>query len=233
MRNAIVVLTGLGLLAARAEGQAAPLELLNRAIARAGGMEALRANPLLEWRASATIHIPGRTIEIAGEWSVHPDSAVSSTWLRDQPNAPRRLILTGHGGWTQRGDAAPAVMPPELLVEERHQFYLYQVLRLVPLLDPAFTLSTDVTDSLGRTALRVAHANNPDVILYLDRDFRVAALHTVFAAPDMTSPESQQIELTGEVASQGIRWFKDMKILRAGQPYFDMTITEFQAKASH
>jgi hypothetical protein len=230
MRNAIVVLAGLGLLAARAEGQAAPLELLNRAIARAGGREALSANPLLKWRAGATIHIPGRTIEIAGEWSVHPDSAVSSTWLRDQPNAPRRLILTGQGGWTQRGDAAPAVMSPELLVEERHQFYLYQVLRLVPLLDPAFTLSTEVTDSLGRTALRVAHANHPDVILYLDRDFRVAALHTVFAAPDMTSPESQQIELTGEVASQGIRWFKDMKILRAGKPYFDMTITEFRAE---
>jgi hypothetical protein len=210
--------------------QHAPGQLLDKAIERAGG-RALSTNPLLEWRATATIHIPGRTIEIAGEWTVHPDSAVSATWLRDQPNSPRRLILSARGGWTQRGDAAPAAMPPELLIEERHQFYLYQVLRLVPLLDPAFSLQAVPPDSQGHAGLRVKHPDHPEVILYLDQEFRVVALHTVFAAQDMTNPEPQHIELTGEVESQGVRWFRAMKILRAGQPYFDMTITDFRAQA--
>jgi hypothetical protein len=210
--------------------QQTPYQLLDQAIQRAGGPEALSANPLLEWRATATIHLPGRTIEIAGEWTVHPDSAVSATWLKDQPNSPRRLILSAQGGWTQRGDAAPAAMPPELLVEERHQFYLYQVLRLVPLLKPLI-LQPAPPDSLGRMAFRIVDPDHPDVTVYFDQEFRVVALHTVFAAQDMSNPESQHLELSGEVESQGVRWFRDMKILRAGQPYFDMTITDFRAQA--
>jgi hypothetical protein len=214
-----------------AAAQQAPGEILDQAIARAGGREAMRTHPVLEWRASATIHVPGRVIEIAGEWDVRPDSAVSATWLKDQPNAPRRLILSSAGGWTQRGDAAPAPMPPELLLEERHQFYLYQVLRLVPLLDPAFSLQAAPPDSQGHAGIRVTHPDHPDVTLYFDQESRVAALHTVFAAPDMSNPEPQHIELTGEVESHGVRWFRNMKILRAGQPYFDMTITDFRAQA--
>lgn len=209
----------------------APAQILDQAIARAGGREALSANPVLEWRASATIHVPGRVIEIAGEWEVQPDSAVSATWPKDQPNAPRRLILSGRGGWTQRGSSPPSAMPPELLIEERHQFYLYQVLRLVPLLDPAFTLHPAPPDSLGHSALRVSHTDHPDVTLYFDQDQRVAALHTVFAAQDMTNPESQDIRFAGEVASRGVRWFKEMRILRAGAPYFDLTIDDFRATA--
>ena len=214
-----------------AVAQQTPGQLLDQAIERAGGREALSTNPFLEWRASATIHIPGRTIEIAGEWTVHPDSAVSATWPKDQANALRRLILTDRGGWTQRGAAAPAVMPEEMLVEERHQFYLYQVLRLVPLLDPGFTLHPGPPDSLGRRALRVTHPDHHDVTLYLDPDFRVAALHTVFAAQNMRTPEAQDIQLSGELESRGVRWFRDLKILRAGQPYLDMTITDFRAEA--
>ena len=212
--------------------QQTPGQLLDKAIERAGGREALSTNPLLEWRATATIHIPGRTIEIAGEWTVHPDSAVSATWLKEQPDSPRRLILSSHGGWTQRGEAAPAAMTPELLVEERHQFYLYQVLRLVPLLDPAFALQIAPRDSQGHAGLRVKHPDHPDVILYLDQGFRVVALHTVFAAQDMTNPESQDIQFAGEVRSGEVRWFRGMRILRAGNPYFNLTIGDFRATAS-
>ena len=214
-----------------AVAQQAPGEILDQAIARAGGREALRAHPVLEWRGSATIHVPGRVIEIEGEWEVRPDSAVSATWLKDQPGAPRRLILSTRGGWTQRGDAAPAAMPADLQVEERHQFYLYQVLRLVPLLDPAFSLQTAPPDSQGHPGLRVRHPDHLDVILYFDREFRVVALHTVFAAQDMANPESQDIQFAGDVRSGEVRWFKEMQIRRAGNPYFNLTIGDFKATA--
>ena len=225
----MMTLTLLG--ATIAASQQGPARILDLAAERGGGRQVLSANSVLEWRATATIHVPGRTIEIAGEWMVQPDSAVSTTWPREQPNAPRRLILSGRRGWTQRGDAPPAAMPPELLIEEQHQFYLYQLLRLVPLLDPAFTLHSAPPDSLGHSAIRVNHTDHPDVILYFDQDHRVAGLHTVFAAQDMTHPESQDIQFAGEVASHGVRWFREMRILRAGQPYFDLVIGDFRAAA--
>ena len=232
-RSIFILAGGIALLASDAKGQEPPTELLNRAIARAGGRAALTANPALEWRAGATIYVPGRIIEIAGEWEVRPDSAVSATWPVDQPDAPRRLILTARGAWMQRGNADPTPAPAEFLVEERHQFYLYQVLRLVPLLERRFTLHSAPPDSVGRAALKVTHAGHPEVILYFDQDGRVAQLHTVFAAQDMSNAESQEIHFAGEIESRGVRWFRDMRILRAGQAYFDMTISDFRASAGN
>ena len=229
IRSLLVFAAGIAFFTPRIEGQVAPTELLDRAIRRAGGQAALTANPNLEWRAGATIHVPGRTITIAGEWEVQPDSAISATWPVNQPDAPRRLILTGRGAWLQRGNSEPTPAPPEFLIEERHQFYLYQLLRLVPLREPEFTLQSAPPDSLGRAGLKVTHAGHPDVIIYFDRDDRVAALHTVFAARDMSNPESQRIHFSGEIESRGVRWFREMRILRAGKPYFDMTISDFRA----
>jgi hypothetical protein len=230
-RSLLVFAAGIALLTSRAEGQESPTDLLNRAIARAGGRAALTANSILEWRAGATIHVPGRTIKIAGEWEIRPDSAVSATWPVDQPGAPRRLIITGRGAWMQRGNAEPTPAPPEFHIEERHQFYLYQLLRLVTLLEPEFTVHSAPPDSLGRAALRVTHAGHPDVSIYFDPEGRVVALQTVFAARNGSTPESQEIHFAGEIESRGVRWFSEMRIFRAGKPYFDMTISDFRASA--
>lgn len=229
MKRLSLLLGGLLWLTSAAGAQSDARELLNRAIAQSGGREALISFPTLEWRGTAAIHVPNRTIDIAGEWEVQPDSAMVMTHPVNQPNDPRRLILSGTQGWTQRGDAPPAAMPPELLIEERHQFYLYQVLRLAPLLDPGFSLKLADPGALGVSALAISHPDHPDVILYFGPDNRVSALTTVFAAPDMSAPETQEIRFSGSFESQGVRWFREMRILRGGQPYFDLRITDFQA----
>jgi hypothetical protein len=211
--------------------QRSPSEILDRAIAAAGGRLALEAATSLQWDGTATIHIPNRTIEIAGHWQiVPPDSAVVSTYPVDQgPGAVRRMILSSKGGLMQRGDAPPADMPPELLTEERHQFYLYYVLRLVPLLDSAFALRSEPADSLGSSAIRVTHPKHPDVVLYFDEGYRVSGLRTVFASADMSDPESQLIRFRGLVESNGVRWFREMDIDRAAKDFFDLRVAEFLA----
>lgn len=230
MKTLMAFLSGLTLsssicLAQQGGGQ----EILDRAIIRAGGRQALEASPILEWRATATIHIPNRTIEIAGEWEVQPDSAVVATWPVGQPGAPRRMILSRSGGWTQRGTGAPTVMPQELLIEERHQFYLYSLLRLVPLRDPSYHLAPAPADGLGRLGLRVVHPDHPEVTLYFDPSYRVAGLRTIFAAADTSARESQEIDFSGTVESGGVQWFQEMRIRRGGQPYFDLRISDFRA----
>ena len=225
----IAALTGVAtLLSSAALAQSSAVGLVNQAIARAGGRQALETNQVLEWRGQATIHIPNRKIEIAGEWEVQPDSALVTTWPIEQPGDPRRLILSRVGGWTQRGATSPTPMSPELLAEERHQFYLYQLLRLVPLLDGGFTLAI-VPGDTHQVGLRISHPDHPDVTLYFDRQHRVVELRTVFAAPDMTHPENQEIHLSGEIQSRSVRWFRELRILRAGEPYFDLEITDFRA----
>ena len=203
--------------------------LVRRAIEAAGGRAALAAASALQWQGRAGIHLPGRDITILGTWSIQPpDSAVVATYDSTQgPRSTRRLILAGARGWTQR-DTALNPMPNAMLTEERHQFYLYSLLRLLPLEAPGVKLTRVVDDSAGNAGLIVESAGRLQVTMYFNRDARVVRMRTTFAA-DSGPVERQDIRFEGTIESNGVRWFRRMSINRNRQPYFDLEIRSFQA----
>jgi hypothetical protein len=97
------------------------------------------------------------------------------------------------------------------------------------LLDHNVSLSPVPPDSAGHSGFRVQWPGHPDVSLYFDRAGRVATLSSVFATADSSVGDTQQITLDGTMESNGVRWFRTMSIVRAGQPYFDLTLQEFRA----
>jgi hypothetical protein len=200
--------------------------LLDRAMVSAGGPDRLAALPALEWEATATIRLPDQDIRIAGIWRIKPpDSAEVTTWLVDQgPASSRRLVLAGDSGWGQRGDDPRQALPAGFLLEEKHQFYLYYLLRLLPLKDSGFHLVEVAPDSTGEIGLRVSHAGHPDAVLLFDSTARVTGIRTVFAAANPAQADSQEIRLSGSIEVEGVRWFRRMEIRRAGRPYFEMEI---------
>jgi hypothetical protein len=208
----------------RVGGQDAPETLVRRAIEAAGGRASLQRAPALQWEGRAAIHLPGRDITIFGTWSIQPpDSAVVATYDSVQgPGSTRRLILAGSRGWLQR-DTAMNPMPNGVLAEERHQFYLYGLLRLLPLESPGIKLTRVVPDSAGNEGLLVESAGRLPVTMYFDRDARVVRLRTTFAA-DSGPMERQDIRLEGTIESDGVRWFRKMRIHRNGAPYFDLEV---------
>jgi hypothetical protein len=210
-------------------GQEAPQVLVRRAIEAAGERANLAAAPALQWQGRAAIHTPGRDITILGTWSVQPpESAVVATYDSTQgPRSTRRLILAGNRGWLQR-DSALTPMPNAMLTEERHQFYLYALLRLLPLEDPSVKLTHVVPDSAGNAGLLVESPGRLPVTMYFDRDARVVRLRTTFAV-DSGPVERQDIRLEGTIESNGVRWFRKLSINRNRQPYFDLELRTFQA----
>ena len=206
-----------------------PQALVRRAIEAAGGRTNLAARPALQWEGRAVIHIPGRDINIAGTWSIHPpDSAVVATYDAAQgPRTTRRLIVAGTRGWTQR-DSQFSVMPAAMLTEERHQFYLYALLRLLPLEAPGVRLTPVPADSAGNAGLRVESPGRLPVTIYFDRDARVVRMSTTFAA-DSGPVVRQDIRFVGTAESNGVKWFKTMEIRRDGEPYFELEIMSLRA----
>ena len=202
--------------------------LVRRAIEAAGGRANLERAPALQWQGRAAIHLPGRDITIFGTWSVQPpDSAVVATYDSVQgPRSTRRLILAGTRGWMQR-DTTLSPMPGAVLTEERHQFYLYSLLRLLPLQSPGVKLTRVVDDSAGNAGLIVESPGRLQVTMYFDRNARVVRLRTTFAA-DSGSVERQDIRFEGTIESNGVRWFRKMMINRNRQPYFDMEVRTFE-----
>lgn len=209
-----------------------PTAVVEAAIRAAGGRGALDAARALDWDATAAVHAGGQDVSIAGRWRIlPPDSAISTTWLAARgPTTARSLVVAGARGWIAR-DTALTPMPAETLAEERHQFYLYALIRLVPLLDPATTLSTAGTDSAGNRGVRVERQGRLPVTLWFDATPRAVRLTTTFAKADGSPGEAQDIRLEGTITAAGMTWFRRMVIRRAGSPYFEMDISALRAAA--
>jgi hypothetical protein len=181
------------------------------------------------------VHLPDRSrLALTGRWRlVPPDRARVETQLADGGAATERcLIVNGDRGWGEsQGKAEP--LPAAALANEREQFALYAVLRLLPLLGDDYRLTLLEGQQLdGGPALRVGHAGRHDVDLFFDAALRPVRLRTQIINPDNGAVIDEQVVLSGTMESQGVRWFKTLAITWDGKPFFDVALTEFEALAS-
>src|SRR3989441_6351132 len=209
-----------------------PRVLVDRAIAAAGGAELLGALRAFEWRGHAVSTVGGRTLDLSGLWRLQPpDSAIVTTTLAGQPPASARsMIISGARGWAR---TAQTITPlaPELVAHERDQFYLYHLMRLVPLRGSAYRISPLANDSLGRRRVRVSHARRPDVDLAFDGAGNLADLADSVTDPLSHARVRQQVRLAGWLDVAGVRWPRRTIITWDGKPYFDLEILEFRPLA--
>ena len=197
--------------------------LLDRAIAAAGGESPLAAATILKWSATATVHGPRGPLRIEGRWLVEPpDRAVVATWEADKGQASsRRMLLDSNRGWMERGGERTP-MPATVLANERDQFYLYSMMRLVPLRGREFELSV----SEPRTLL-IRHPRRPDVEASFDETGRLARLRTHVSHPADNSDIVQEVTLEGTISGAGLNWPRTIRITQDGRPFFEMELTEF------
>jgi hypothetical protein len=204
-------------------------EILRRAISEAGGAEALERAGALEWQGVATVQAGGNDVHIAGNWQVQPpDSAVVTTYEVSQgPRAQRSLVLAAPRGWLVGGKQFTP-MPAPMLASERAEFYLYQLLRLTPLLGPEFKLSEAPPDSLNQTGIKVDQPGRPSAWLYVDTCGRLAHVRLQVPSARSGEPEWQDAWLSGVIESEGVRWPRELRLLVNGKPYFDLLLQSFK-----
>jgi hypothetical protein len=199
-------------------------QLLDQAIAAAGGENALALAAVLKWSGKATVYAGGRTILLEGRWIVQPpDRASVATWEIDKGEAStRRLVVNGARGWMERsGQRTP--MPADVLAHERDQFYLYSLMRLVPLREPG----VEVAEGPEPRHLIVKHSGRPDVEMFFDAGARLVRLRTRITDPSTGKPVVEELALDGAVTAGGIRWPRSIRITWDGAPFFDLDLVEF------
>jgi hypothetical protein len=160
-----------------------------------------------------------------------PDSAVVATYaVARGPATTRALVLAGPRGWTvAEGRFTP--LPPNLLANERDAFYLYAVLRLVPLRERGVTLAPAPRDSLGQRGVRVTRAGRPTVDVHVDSTGRVSHLRTTVTDASTGAPTREDVWLDGEIEAGGVRWPRTLRFTLEGAPYFDLTLRTLRAEA--
>jgi hypothetical protein len=204
-----------------------PARLLAEAIFATGGDTALSALTTVEWSGSATVHAPGHDIDILGTWRLAPpDTASVTTWLAAEDSSKSRtMVVAGPDGWLSR-DGKRDPMPADQLAEERHQYYLYSLLRLLPLRDSAVTLSALPADSTGGPGILVHREGRLDVALYFGADQRASRIRTRFASLPGSPSDAEEVRLEGNAEIAGVHWFRQLHILRNGAPYFDLVVID-------
>jgi hypothetical protein len=216
-----------------AAAELTPIALVHRAIEVAGGRKALTRFRAFEWDGRAVVHAGGREVAITGTWQVvPPDTAAVAMYERSKgPESTRRIFLQGADGWTQQ-DTTRVPLPAAVMVEERHQFYLYSLLRLVPLEEAGVILTAIPNDPAGRPGIRVERPGRLPVSLYFASSGRPARIETRFATIDGKPGDTQEIDLSGTISAAGVSWTRTMRIRRNGTPYFDLELTRLAARSS-
>jgi hypothetical protein len=210
----------------RAPEKTAEQILVDRAIEAAGGTEALKKNPAFVWQGEAQIHVQGRDIKIVGTWSIDPpDKAIVETRPQGQPpEESRTLVINGKQGYSIENNVR-SVLPAEVIENERDEFYLYSLMRLLPLQDYSVSLTGLPKSDDGLDGVRVTKPERPDVDLFFDSDARLRRLSLETLDPITNTRRRQNVKLDGEVVSRGIRWFKTLAITWESEPYFELTIS--------
>ena len=199
--------------------------LVDRAIDAAGGEEALKKNPALSWTGEAKVHVQGRDLTIVGKWLLDPpDRAIVETRpAGETADAARTLVISGKSGYAIVKDEREQLSPEEL-ENERDEFYLYSLMRLLPLRDYGVHLEILPKSDDGLEGLKVTRPERPDVDLFFDADGRLRRLSLETLDPVSNTRRRQNVRLEGEVVSKGVRWFKQLSITWENEPYFELTI---------
>ena len=143
------------------------------------------------------------------------------------PSSTRRLIIAGDRGWSERdGNTEP--LPLAVVTEERGQFYLYDLIRLLPLRDHEVQLYRASPDSAGHEGLKVLRPGRQEATLYFGSDDRLVRIRTMLAPVADAPPMAEELTLSGTMQAGGLRWFRRLSITRDGQPFFEMELTSFE-----
>ena len=214
-------------------------QLLRFAILAAGGERALHNARVLAWTGQATIHAGGQTIQIGIDTVVEPFVyARSESWLVSQGRASSRVLeIDQTGGWTTRnGERTP--MPATQLANERQQFALYGLMRLLPLSDPGVSIELDQSNNPQTPyLLHVRHPLATETTLKFDDAYRLVGADNIVADPEREGAQLQQwIGFSGGIDGGRIRWPRRLSIWQApvggqrnasGAPFFDLTLDTF------
>ncbi|MDP3740271.1 MAG: hypothetical protein Q8R02_22990 [Hyphomonadaceae bacterium] len=239
-----LVLLALPVLAAcsSVEGTSAPVAtdayagkgVLDAAINAAGGEAALSRVKELNWTAAGTVNAGGKTTEVEMQTIVRPfNYARTTSWPKADAKAVRMIQIEYGKAWSVARQSWDP-MPEAQSEHEVQQYALYGVMLLTSLKDPAAKVQETAPGKDGTRNLHVERPGAPPMDLRFDASGKlIRAANNVRDPAGGAAPIAQVAEFSGEIESNGVKWPKRISITQNDQPYFDMDISKFEARASN
>jgi hypothetical protein len=221
-----------GAIPLRAADPPEPKAIVAKALQALGGEEKLSRFKAATWKAKGTFHF-GQDVEFTGEWSAQPPEQLRNVLKFDNSGMifTRVQVINGDKGWvTMRGKAQE--MNAQQLAEAKEELYAGWVATVVPLTDPAFTLTVLPEARVGDRAavgVRITHKGHRDVSLFFDKENGLP-VRTLRRVHDMMSNQDvdQETLLSDYKDFGGVQHSAKSVVRRAGRDLVDLEITEFK-----
>lgn len=209
--------------------------VLDAAIDAAGGQAALTKAKELDWSGTATVNAGGKTTELEVQTIIRPFTfARSTSWEKGQTEKQGKTIQMDFGKAWSVSRVTWTPMPAAQEKHEIQQFSLYGVMTLASLKEPGVKVTETAPGKDGTRNLHVEHPKAPPMDLRFDASGKL-----VHAAYSVVDPEGkgadikQEVDFSGEITSNGVKWPQKISIKQNGAAYFDLSIAKFEARGDN
>jgi hypothetical protein len=194
--------------------------LAQPAVAQGGPLAITVSVERLSWQGTGEVYPPGRTLKIGLRTAIDPvGNVVSETWpleLGEAKGLRRMRIANGQGTIERGGKSQP--MPEGMRTEEQEQFDFYRYLQLAAKRAPQMAALGVNTFQIPETSLTWFRT---------DRDGTITGAVNEVNAVGGTA--YQEFRFKGFWKSSESVFPKHMEMFRAGQRYFILDVTRFDA----
>jgi outer membrane lipoprotein-sorting protein len=203
--------------------------VLNKAIEAQGGAAALARFKGFAYSESGTRFAPDGTAQAATAKVAFQLPDKFRYEGRTPDGKPLVQVFDGEHAWIRMGDRTEETKP-DRLAATKELMYLLQVTSLVPLRDPAYTL-TDLGDSTVQdrkvSGIKVARAGHPDVNLYFDRESSLLYRLTTRETDPQSGGQQDREEVTWDYRDVGgVKMSMYFKVWTNHKPRVEMKLTD-------
>jgi hypothetical protein len=177
----------------------------------------------LSWEGTAEVYPPGRVIKIAVRTRIdaHGD-VIGESWPVDVGEAKgmHRMTLDRNGGIVDVG-GKQGPMPASMWAEERAQYGFYRQLQIASAKAP----------TMARRGVKAFYVAGPVTTRFrVDRKGTLLDASNSVPVGEHGSLTPQAFRFSGFWRSHGAIFPRHMEIYRAGQRYFTLNVTRFDAR---
>jgi outer membrane lipoprotein-sorting protein len=179
-----------------------------------------KKNPVVTWKGKGKFYGMGSAIDYMGTWTEQlPDKK------RMEIENAFTLVVNGDKGWFNDQE-----MSKEQLEEQKEDMYADWVMRLTPLTNKDFTLSSLGESKVGDkpvVGVKVSHKGHRDVNLYFDKNSHLLAKmeHTL---KQMGNDAKFEAIITDWATINGVKVPSKMTIKRNGDVYVEGEMSDYK-----
>jgi hypothetical protein len=206
---------------ARAADDTDPRAIIDRAIKATGGEEVLAKIKAETWKEKGTFYGMGDGIPFEGSYSLQFPNQFKMAIENFAT-----FVVNGDKGWMN-----DAEMNADQIADFKAQCYISWLATLVPLKDPAFTLTAldeiKVADQPA-VGVKVTHAGHPDIKLYFDKKTGLLVKDARRAKNEEGKEVDAETILSGHKNMDGVMMATKLLVNRDGKKFVEAEVIDWK-----